>query len=62
MKTKETKQKIEEAKGDWNEFLDWMYGQTVGQYPDGDTDWYECDIDNFISQISRPAKERQVYD
>ena len=32
-------------------FLKWMRGQTVGVNPDGSTDYYEVDVDGFISQV-----------
>lgn len=42
----------EEAQGiigdRWEEFLDWMQGQTVGMYPDGSTNWYEYDVMRFM--------------
>ncbi|MFA5930316.1 MAG: hypothetical protein WC861_05525 [Candidatus Micrarchaeia archaeon] len=32
----------------WKAFEKFMVGQTVGVYPDGSTDIYECDVENFL--------------
>ena len=32
----------------WKEFERFMIGQTVGTYPDGTADYYECDVENFL--------------
>lgn len=32
----------------WEEFCDFMVGQTVG-WKDEETDFYECDVDNFLN-------------
>lgn len=32
----------------WENFIKWMRGQTCGVYPNGDTDWYEYDVDRYI--------------
>lgn len=40
----------------WEDFLDWMLGQTVGRYPDGSTDWYDCDVARYISRIRKRTK------
>ena len=31
----------------WEEFCDFMVGQTVG-WKDGETDFYDCNVDNFL--------------
>ena len=32
----------------WKAFEKFMAGQTVGAYPDGSADIYECDVENFL--------------
>jgi hypothetical protein len=32
----------------WKDFQLWMRGQTVGVYPDGSTNYYENDVQDFI--------------
>ena len=32
----------------WKDFIDWMFGQTVGLTPDGKPDYYEWDVKRFI--------------
>jgi hypothetical protein len=38
----------------WDEFVEFMYGQTIGLYEDGSTDYFECDVENFL----RKPKDR----
>ena len=57
MTTKETKNKIKEAGGDWDIFVDWMFGQTVGVSEDGETNWYDHDVDRFIRYKCEPKNE-----
>lgn len=38
----------------WKEFEEFMTGQTVGINSDGTTDYYDCDVDNFL----RPKNKR----
>lgn len=45
MTESEAKKIIGEDK--WPEFEKWMYGQTVGIYPDGSTNYYEYDVRRF---------------
>ena len=33
----------------WKDFLKFMVGQTVSGYPDGETDYYACDVENFMT-------------
>ena len=42
------------GKSKWKEFEDFMKGQTVGINPDGSTDYYDCDVENFL----RPKNKR----
>ena len=42
------KYKIEQAGGKWEDFIYWMRGQTLGLYANGDTDFYEDDVERFI--------------
>jgi len=49
MTTKQASKKIKEAGGSWVDFQEWMVGQTMGLNPDGSTDYYEYDVNRFIS-------------
>jgi len=51
MKEKEAKQKIEEAGKTWKDFMEYMFGETVGFYDDGTTNYYELDVDRFIKGL-----------
>lgn len=33
-------------------FHKWMAGQTVGSNKDGSTNYYECDVEDFIQSLS----------
>lgn len=57
MKTLEAKSKIEAAGGSWETFCKWMYGQTMGVYPDGSANIYEYDVDRFIRYQCNPKNE-----
>lgn len=46
MKKEEVIEKI--GKENWKAFAEFMFGQTFSIYPDGSTDYYSCDVDNFI--------------
>jgi hypothetical protein len=52
MNKKEVIKKI--GKENWKEFQEFMVGQTVGINPDGSTDYYYCDVENFL----RPRNKR----
>jgi NOL1/NOP2/fmu family ribosome biogenesis protein len=47
MTESEAKKTIREAGKSWQDFLEWMRGQTVGMAPDGTTDWYPYDVNRF---------------
>ncbi len=32
----------------WDEFFEWMTGQTVGMNKDGTADYYETDVNRFL--------------
>ena len=49
---KEVIEKI--GKKRWKEFNEFMNGQTVGVNPDGSTDYYQQDVENFL----RPKNKR----
>ena len=49
MHEKEVKEKI--GRKNWTAFNKWMGGQTTGTYPDGTTDFYECDVNAFIVRL-----------
>jgi len=55
MNEKEVIKKI--GKNRWKEFCEFMVGQTVSCYPNGETNYYECDVDNFMRK-----KENRFYD
>ena len=57
MTTSVAKLKIKRGGGTWAGFLKWMSGQTVGQYPDGETNWYRYDVERFVSYGCDPANE-----
>lgn len=42
----------------WDKFLNWMSGQTVGMYPDGSFNYYECDVEAFCEKL-RSGYDRQ---
>ena len=42
------------GKEKWKEFLDFMNGQTVGINEDGSSNYYKCDVENFL----RDEKDR----
>ena len=48
MKEAEVRKLLEANNKTWEEFLDWMCGQTVGE-KDGETDWYDWDVERFIA-------------
>lgn len=49
-----TERKVKETIGtnNWQRFCEWMRGQTCGVYPDGTTNYYECDVDAFKRKIT----------
>ena len=46
MRKEEAIKKI--GKKNWKAFEKFMTGQTVGVYPDGSQNIYECDVENFL--------------
>ena len=48
MTTDETKSVIEDAGLKFEDFVEWMDGQTIGMYPDGSTNWYVWDVDRYV--------------
>jgi len=48
MTIQETKKKLKAAGITFSAFLKWMMGQTVGIYPNGETDFYDYDVNRFI--------------
>lgn len=57
MKEQEAKKLIEEAGGSWEDFVSWMFGQTVGLNDDGSTDWYDWDVKRFIGYGCKAKNE-----
>jgi hypothetical protein len=49
MKEQEVKKII--GYNNWNIFLEWMRGQTMGIYEDGSTNYYDCDVYAFKEKI-----------
>ena len=39
------------GKENWDKFKEFMEGQTIGTYPDGSANIYECDVENFINKL-----------
>lgn len=48
MNTEEAKKTIEDAGKTWKDFMEWMFGQTVGVDDNGETIWYKHDVERFI--------------
>ena len=48
MRKEEVIKKI--GKNRWKAFLKFMVGQTVSINKDGETDYYECDVENFLEK------------
>lgn len=47
----------------WKVFLKWMAGQTVSAYPDGETDYYDHDVERFARMCEwATARGRGVID
>jgi len=44
-----TKQQVLKRIGEdrWDEFMEWMKGQTVGMGEDGEADFYQEDVERF---------------
>ena len=57
MREEKIKQLLKEAGGDWKVFSNWMSGQTMGIYPDGELDYYEYDVERFIRYEYNPENE-----
>ena len=49
MRKEEVIEKIGEE--NWKAFAEFMFGQTMGINPDGSTDFYECDVENFLYKL-----------
>lgn len=43
----------------WNAFCKWMKGQTMGLYPNGETNIYDCDVEAFEEKL-KTGKDRQA--
>lgn len=48
----QVKEKIGE--NNWEKFMEFMHGQTTGVNRDGSADFYECDVDMFLTSLKRP--------
>lgn len=60
MTTEQTKEAIRIAGGEWDLFVHWMRGQTVGMDEDGNTNWYETDVARFIRNNTPKGKQVDV--
>lgn len=49
----EVKKLLLDKKLSWDDFMEWMRGQTVGINDDGTTDFYDCDVNRFIRNRGR---------
>ena len=49
MTTKKAKKLIKEAGGKWDDFIDFMFGSAHGIDKKGEPNWYEWDVEMFIS-------------
>lgn len=56
-----TKDEVKDLIGEnnWDLFCQWMTGQTVGTYPDGSTDYYDCDVNAFKEKIESGYDRQQ---
>lgn len=48
-----TENEIKEYIGEenWEDFMEWMRGQTVSIYPNGETNFYEWDVEAFKTKL-----------
>ena len=53
MRESEVRAALEKHKLSWEKFVEWMYGQTTGAYPDGTFDYYEWDVNRYIDLVVR---------
>jgi hypothetical protein len=53
---------IKESGLDWNDFEDWMRGQTFGMNEDGTEDIYDCDVERFIRVKKRGFEYPEEWD
>jgi hypothetical protein len=49
MRESEIKQMIKGTNKSWEDFLRFMANQTVSSYPDGETDFYDEDVERFLN-------------
>ena len=49
MTTKKAKQLIKKAGGKWEDFIDYMFCSAYGIDEKGEPNWYDWDVDRFIS-------------
>lgn len=61
MKEAQAKQAIEKAHGSWDAFCEWMTGQTLGMDKDGETDFYDDDVNRFIFYKCDAKNEPMVH-
>lgn len=39
------------GKSNWKRFMDWMQGQTLSAYPNGQTNFYDHDVEAFCKKL-----------
>jgi len=49
MREREVKKLIGEA--NWKGFCQWMRGQTMSAYPDGEMDYYDSDVEAYLRKL-----------
>ena len=60
MEEAQARQAIEKAGGSWDVFCEWMTGQTLGKDEDGETDFYDTDVERFIFYKCDPTNEPMI--
>ena len=52
MRTEQVKKILKDHNIPWAEFEEWLDGQTVSMYPNGDTNYFEYDLERFCKGAS----------
>ncbi len=45
---------------EWDDFYEWIKGKTVTRLPNGDTSFFEFDVDRFISRVITDRKNKII--
>ena len=51
MNEKQLRKILKENNRTWEEFLEWMHGQTMSADENGETNYYDWDVDRFIKHL-----------